>query len=86
MPYVPGACKVVCQRCGFDKISFDTQVEPRTGLRVCKDCLDPTMPQDICDAPPVGEDNMIVPGCGPTPTNTFGTVVVETETDGFQWL
>lgn len=69
--YVPGACKVVCQRCGFDCISFDTRIEPRTGMRVCNDCYDETQPQDICDTPPAGEDNMIVTGCGPAPKFIF---------------
>ena len=47
MPYFKGQHKVVCERCGFTRLSNDCAREPKTGFFVCKDtCLDQWHPQD----------------------------------------
>jgi len=47
MPYSPGQHKVICQRCGFTRLSGDCSREPKTGLFVCRDtCLDQRHPLD----------------------------------------
>jgi hypothetical protein len=45
MPYVAGAWKCLCDRCGFALLNTDLRME-WTGLRVCKTCLDPRHSQD----------------------------------------
>lgn len=47
MPYYPGQHKVICERCGFTRLSNECAREPKTGFFVCKDtCLDQWHPQD----------------------------------------
>ena len=61
--YAPGAWNVICQRCGFERKSFQVRKE-WTGLIVCSDgCWEPRHPQDLVrgkkdrQAPPPGMIN-----------------------------
>jgi len=72
MTYYPGKHKVICDRCGFERMSDEVRKE-WTGLIVCRDtCWEPKHPQleikakrdnqSVKDARPESEFHFLSPG------------------------
>lgn len=65
--YVHGAWNVLCQRCGQKLKSHQLRKE-HTGLRVCRDCIDPRHPQEFVRG---RADRQAPPWVSPVPPDVY---------------